>query len=145
MSPAQAMDSCMNGWRLRIRAAPNGLCAASRRSRYDFCLANFLGDRPEHLDARVDLGGREHLPRIVEHGDAPMRDGPVEADKGEPMNTDTGRYRDLALGNVALLVDEQEVRVVRDLRRGIETAVEIAVPVDHVFLPVAVRCPPAPL
>src|SRR5438309_1016280 len=98
MSPAQTMDRCTNRGLLGIRAPPNGLCGASRRSRYDFRLANFPGDRPEHLDALVDLGGREHLPSIAEHGDAPMRDRPVEADKGEPMNADPGRHRDLALG-----------------------------------------------
>src|SRR5262249_24694044 len=40
---------------------------------------------------------------------------------------------------------KQEIRVLRDLRRGIEAAVEVAVPVDHVLLPRAVRCPSAAL
>src|SRR5262245_61115191 len=133
----------MSSWCLRIRAPSMSRAIGALTLR--FCLPNLLRDRPEHLDARVDPGGRQHRAGVVKHGDAPVRDGAVEPGQGEPMHADALRQRDLALGDLAPLVDEQEVGVVGDLGRGIEAAVEIAVPVDHVLLPFAVRRPSAAL
>ena len=97
----------VNRRRLCIPIPPNACCDARWRSRYCFGLPNFPGDRPEHLGARVDLGDREHVLGIVEHRDAPMRDGPVEPDQREPMNVHSRRHCDLAFGDVALLVENK--------------------------------------